>query len=400
MTSGLRDAPPDPGAPSLWPLILRITGPATCFETAAWSLLPVLTIAAVQSGFGGIVVGLVGGALPAGLIAMLLLLSNEARFRRYATMLPLAARIHPVLILLMALAMRFMPGDLFLVAAGGLAFLTGCVTALVWVGSDAVLLVQAPRQAIGKAVTLHEIVRSCGLGLGPLTIALLGGEPLLGMAFVLALATAGLVLATFLPLPPGTPAHEAFEAPARPAGRAMPAIILLAGFGGFLEAIEATEFPAYALALGATAAIAAGFAAAAGLGNLVGQLALGVAIDRHPRAAFNVTGLLIPLGLVLFALVGGKALSFGPLALLGAASGVLYTLAVIITASTGTPQGLVARAALAYTTGAALGPPLGSMMSQIDQRWGMPTGLILLSVAIFLLPSVRHAATRAAATPE
>ncbi len=397
MTPTARDAPPEPGMPSLWPLILRITGPATCFETAAWSLLPVLTIAAIQSGFSGIVVGLIGGALPAGLIAMLLLLSNEARFRRYAAFLPLAARLHPLMILMIGLAMYFLSGPLFLLAVAGAAFLTGCVTALLWVGSDAVLLAHAPRQAIGKAVTLHEIVRSCGLGLGPLTIALLGGDPLPGMAFVLALSTSGLALAIFLPMPPAIPDAAAFEEPANaPRSGAMPAVILLAGFGGLLEAIEATEFPAYALALGATAAIAAGFAAAAGLGNLVGQLALGVAIDRHPRAAFNVTGVLIPLGLALFALVGGQALAFAPLALLGAASGVLYTLAVIVTASTGTPQGLVARAALAYTTGAALGPPLGSMMSQADQRLGMPLGLIILSVVIFLIPAVRQAATRAA----
>ena len=388
-----------PPSPALWPLILRVTGPATCFETAAWSLLPVLTIAGVQAGFSGVIVGLVGAALPAGLIAMLLLLSDEKRFRKLSRLLPLTAKIHPLLILLIGVAMRFLPGDLFLLSASILAFLTGCVTALLWVGSDAVLLVRAPRQAIGRAVSLHEVVRSCGLGLGPLTIALLGGDPLLGMAFVLALATAGLVLAVFLPLPLGFPAREAFEAPAHHGrGATMLAIILLAGFGGFLEAVEATEFPAYALALGATTAIAAGFAAAAGLGNLVGQLALGVAIDRHPRAAFAVTAVLIPAGLLMFALVGSNMFAFAPLAVLGAASGALYTLAVIVTASTGAPQGLVARAALAYTTGATLGPPLGSTLSEMNQQWGMPLGVALLTMMIFLAPAVRQAAARLPST--
>src|SRR3546814_1018828 len=121
------------------------------------------------------------------------------------------------------------------------------------------------------------------------------------------------------------------------------------------------------MALGASTAIAAGFAAAAGLGNLAGQFALGVTIDRRPDLAFIVTGLTIPAGLMLFLLAGGGALAFAPLAILGAASGALYTLAVIISASHGRGQGMVARAALAYTAGATVGPPPGAALSLVDQ---------------------------------
>src|SRR3546814_14282881 len=115
--------------------------------------------------------------------------------------------------------------------------------------------------------------------------------------------------------------------------KTLPAVVLLAGLGGLLESIEATEFPAYAMALGASTAIAAGFAAAAGLGNLAGQFALGVTIARRPDLAFIVTWLTIPAGLMLFLLGGGCALGFPPLALLGAASGARFTLAGIILAS-------------------------------------------------------------------
>src|SRR3546814_850353 len=77
---------------------------------------------------------------------------------------------------------------------------------------------------------------------------------------------------------------------------------------------------------------------------------------------------------MLFLLAGGGALAFAPLAILGAASGALYTLAVIISASHGRGQGMVARAALAYTAGATVGPPLGAALSLVDQQLAMQVG--------------------------
>src|SRR3546814_20726276 len=74
-------------------------------------------------------------------------------------------------------------------------------------------------------------------------------------------STAGSVPATVYALPN----HRPMPAPVISAGiKTLPAVVLLAGLGGLLESIEATEFPAYAMALGASTAIAAGFAATAG----------------------------------------------------------------------------------------------------------------------------------------
>src|SRR3546814_5100250 len=88
------------------------------------------------------------------------------------------------------------PTGAALFCAGLASFITGCLTALLWTGSDAALLEYAPRPLLGRAVALHEIIRSSGLGLGPLAVALLGGEPMVGLAFVIILSPAGAVLAT------------------------------------------------------------------------------------------------------------------------------------------------------------------------------------------------------------
>src|SRR3546814_2649216 len=135
-------------------------------------------------------------------------------------------------------------------------------------------------------------------------------------------------------------------------------------------------------------------AAGACLGNLAGYFSLGVTIDRRPDLAFIVTGLTIPAGLMLFLLAGGGALAFAPLAILGAASGALYTLAVIISASHGRGQGMVARAALAYTAGATVGPPLGAALSRSEEHTSELQSLMRISYAVFCLKTKKTTITK------
>jgi len=375
-----------------------LAGAALVFA-AAWMALPLGVVLLARAGFGPAATGLFGALFWAGAILAAPILPRAAGLLRGPLRLHRAAAA-ALLLLLLALAL-VPPGAAWFLLAPPL----GAAACLAWMGADWEALAIAPRRREGGWLGLYQTVASAGIGLGPLLVALGGaGQGLFWVAGGLALA--GLVAGS------GAPPPHRLAGPPRlglrrlgPLLRALPVPAGAAALAGVVESAAGSAFPVAGLALGLSAAAAAGIAAAAGLGNLATQWPAGRIADRLglPIAFLLAGGAAAAGGLLWPPAAPGPGMWLG-LALFGGAGGALYTLGLVAAARRsrgGTRGAALVGVNIAYLTGASLGAQGGGLVLAVSPGFALgplavPTLGLSVVLALVLVPAALWLAAAAA----
>jgi hypothetical protein len=353
---------------------------------AAWMALPLSAVLLARAGFGAAAIGLGGALFWVGAMLAVPLLPWAAT--ALGGPMALHRRAGVALALLLAGFALLPPG----IAWFALLLPLGSAACLAWTAADWEALSIAPKGREGGWLGLYQTVASAGIGLGPLVVALGGAvQPLFWVAGGLALA--GLAASLAAPAPLRLP-RRARLGPRRlgPLVRALPVPAGAAALAGAIEASAGNAFPVAGLALGLSAAAAAGIAAATGLGNLVTQWPAGRIADRLGLpTAFLLAGGAVAAGALLWPPAAPGAGMWVALALFGGAGGALYTLGLVAAARRargGTRGAALAGLNLAYLAGAVVGAQGGGLVLAAAPGFalaGVPLPTLGLSVVLALV---------------
>jgi predicted MFS family arabinose efflux permease len=339
----------------------RFVVSVTCAFAGVWLALPLSAVLLAGRGASAAAVGAFaavvwGAALVAAPLAPLL----AARLGG-----PLALHRAGAAATALALAALPLAGDA-MPAWLALGALVGAASSLAWTGSDATALAFAPPGGEGRAIGLYQTFVSAAIGAGPLVLLGLGAR-IEALWAATAIIAVGLAVGAPLPEPRGAiPRRRPSAARLRVLLAALPAAAAAAVLSGGVEGIEGSILPVQGLALGLGPTTAGLLAAAAGLGNLASQYAVGVAVDRvGPRRATRACAATAALAAGLWPLAADTPAMWAVLALFGGAGGAFYTLGMVSAAARLAGPGrtvVVSGLNTAYLLGGALGAPAAGLL--------------------------------------
>lgn len=254
------------------------------------------------------------------------------------------------------------------------AAVLGCFGGLRWVSAEAYVAGAAPAARRSVVIGAFETMVGACFITGPLLVSATGVEGALPLVVSGGMLIGGLLCLIGLPAL-ATQGEERSHAAFLRLVHERPVLLIAAFIGGMLESAPATFLPVAGLAAGLPIAAAAGLVATLGVGGFICQMPVGYLADRRPLG----TLLRACLWCVLFgALLAWPAARWSallwPVALAwGAATGGLYTLAMITIGHAYTGVALIgATAALvfAYAAGGALGPALAGLAVELAPGTG------------------------------
>jgi len=347
--------------------LVRLFVSTFCELNAVLMLMPLMTLRLAARGEAAWIIGLFGAALYG---AIFLVTPFAAAFtRRVGLRATYALSGSAPLFAVATIAVTARLDAWFLAAA-----VLGCFGGLRWVTAEAYVAEAAPAARRGLVIGAFETMVGACFVTGPLLVSATGIEGASPLYVSAALLVAGLACLFGLPALATHGADRSRAAFLRLA-RERPVLLVAAFIGGMLESAPATFLPVAGLAAGLSAAMAAGLVATLGVGGFVCQVPVGYLADRRPLHGLLRACLWSVLlgGLFAFPAARWPGLLW-PVALLwGAATGGLYTLAMITIGHAYSGVALVgATAALvfAYSAGGALGPALGGLAVEFAPGWG------------------------------
>ncbi|WP_374356724.1 MFS transporter [Chitinimonas sp.] len=324
--------------------------------------------------------GLVGGALWAGMAAGLLLAPRL--IRRHGHGATVGAGL-----LVSGLALLLSP-SLPTSSWVALAFACGLGMGLRWIGNETWLYDILPEKARGRLVGLHETLLGIAAVLGPVLIGWLdaaGSRIFVVAAAFCLLAALPLYLARAYRVPAHADHESASSFAAWLRGLARPGA-LIAGLGGLMEGALLGLFAAYAGWRGLDTAQAAWLLSAYGAGAMLLQFPLGWLVDhRGLRVGTVVTAVLTAVCAVLLwpGLCNGWTLGALMFVFGGAQAGFLTLGMIAATDGLGGAEmaGEVSRVSLAYSGLSALGAPLVGLLISASSG----AALLVFTVIVALL---------------
>ena len=352
---------------------------ATCAFGGVWMAMPLGPVLLTEAGLSATVVGLYaacfwGAALLAAPSTPWLGRAVGGAYALHRLACGLAAVALCVLALDPPLWLWFLCGAMLGVGA-----------CLAWTTADAIAAALAPEGREGRSLGIYQTFISASIGGGPALLLLTGVQHLafLGAAGVLVL---GLLLGALLRDPPGTLPRRLRLT--RHRLRAVLAVLAVpagaAALCGALEAIAGAMFPVQGLALGLSAAAAAGIVVASGVGNVLAQYPVGRLADRlGPRPVLLGCVTAVAVASLLWPVLAPGWGIWPVLALWGGAAGAIYTLGMVravqrFAAST-RALGLAGLNA-AYLLGGTLGAPVAGGLLEWLPAWGLPLGIAVMAL--------------------
>lgn len=270
----------------------------------------------------------------------------------------------------------------------------GLGVATIWILSETWVNALATNEDRGRIIACFMITMSCGFGLGPLAITVIGVDTWL--PFYLA---AGIIAFSMVPLwlarhvVPNLPHSHGWSF-----GRAFrmaPGLMIVALFAGVTDATQMSFFPVYAVREGFSTDIALYMLTALILGSLLIQMPIGVFADKIGRNGLLAGFLVLTIvfgGLVPFVLHNPFAI-WPTLVLWGGVAFGLYTVAIILLGDrfdAATLAGANAALVAMYELGGVSGPIMvGHAMDEYGPN-GMPIVLVLSGIPVLIFFTLRR----------
>jgi MFS family permease len=283
--------------------ILAVISMAAVFGILQGMTYPLFALLLGGQGYGATLIGVNAAMMPLGLIVAAPFVPSVAR-RVGARRLAVAA------CLVIALALLLMGRTEALWAWFLGRFVLGLCINAIYVVSETWLNLMIPRAQRGRWLAVYASCLGAGFALGPALLLLTGIEGFLPFfaAIVVALATAGLILAAHDRLPRFEVEHGASVRRFLPLA---PLLLLAVGAAAAFDQAALTFLPLYVLAFGASPDAAKLAIAALALGNVALQLPIGWLADRVSRRVAILTctfGTILGAALLPFVAEGGPLL--------------------------------------------------------------------------------------------
>ncbi|MGY4494015.1 MFS transporter [Pseudomonas sp. TE3610] len=370
----------------------RLTLPVLLFVAAVTGIClgataPLTALRLLEGGASAAQIGIIS-ALPA--IGMMLAAALCARLSRHFHR---RALFQACLALCLASVALLEPARGSLYGLAGLRLGMGLGMGLVIILSEAWINELSSDQRRGQSIAVYTTAYTGSQMLGPLLISLLGTDgPHVIIAVSAALVLAWLALLGLDRNDAAVPdEHSARSFSLLGFVRLAPTLCMGVLFFSFFDSVILALFPVYATANGFGPAEAALMVSVILLGDMCLQLPLGWLADRVPRAALHLAcGMcVLVIGASLAWLIGGSALLWPTLFLLGAAAGGTYTLAIVLIGERFRGQDLVtanAGAGLLFGLGSVLGPVVSGGLMQASSA-GLPLALSV-AAGVFVCSAV------------
>jgi MFS family permease len=290
-----------------------------------------------------------------------------------------------------------------------LRFLMGCLSALLWITSEALINELASDERRGRIIGVYTSVGAAGFALGPLLLALTGSEGLLpfaSTALMIFLAAGPLALASGRSGPEGA---MRLESQAADQGGGLWAIffaapvIMLANvaYAAVAESMI-TFFPIFGMHVGLEQTHALWLMTITAIGSMICVLPLGWLADHVDRLGLMIACVLLTMaGFALMPMVldaaGGAMAAY--MFLFGGVEGMIYPLAVILMGQHYRGMAL-ARASSVFTAcwgaGTVIGPFLtGVGMDRLGAEWMVAVLIVFLALYLPFPVRARMTASRA-----
>jgi MFS family permease len=355
-------------------------GAATCAFAGVWMTTPLAAILLTERGASPALVGLYAAVVWGTALASAPLTPWLAQAAGGAFALH---RLAAGLGILGLLGLGFGPPLPLWFLCGAMLGVGSCLT---WTTSDAIAAAMAPEGQEGRALGLYQTFVSAAIGGGPAILLITGVTQ--GAFFAsAAILACGVLLGLPLRDPPGAMPRRmrlTLER-ARPVLWVMAAPAGAAALCGALEAAAGAVFPVQGLALGMTAAAAAGIVIASGFGNVLAQYPVGWVADRLGTHRAQLGCALAVAGASLLWPLLAPGLGVWPvLAVWGGAAGAIYTLGMVraVQRFAGPARALgMAGLNTAYLLGGAAGAPVAGLLLDGLPGFGLPVALALLALA-------------------